>query len=92
MAQHLNLVRRRITGSVCTVEEQEVQRRIHQSNVRKIAMFLANGGKRKRIFGSDEFGSHLFPQNKYKWEKKRSSARHNRPKSQYYLRKFSSFF
>lgn len=69
MKQQMNLVRRRKTSHLCTPEEQEVQRRVHESNVRKTALFLSEGGEKRYIFGSDEFGLHLFPQDKYKWEK-----------------------
>lgn len=70
MANKLDLVRRRVTGHQCNPEEQEVQRRIHEANLRKLALFLSRGGERRYIFGSDEFGLHLFPHYKYKWEKK----------------------
>jgi hypothetical protein len=69
--EHLKLVPRRITShGTASAEQVEMQARLHALNVEYIALARAGGLPDKYIIGSDEFGHHLFPFNKVKWEKK----------------------
>lgn len=71
MHKHLGLVPRRITSkSTATPEQVEKQKRLHEINIDIIAIARAEGLRDEFIYGSDEFGMHLFPQNNVKWEKK----------------------
>lgn len=68
LKNHLGLTRRRVTGSMIPPSQRDVQERLHNSNIRRIAFLLAEGLDPKYIIGADEFGCHYFPQSKYKWE------------------------
>ena len=70
MHKHLNLVCRRVTGHSYTPEEIAKQDELHQRNLKRIAVLRRQGLDPKYIFGSDQFGIHLFPQGAYKWAKK----------------------
>jgi hypothetical protein len=71
MHKHLGLVPRRITNhSTASPAQVGLQARLHALNVEHIAIARHEGLPDKYIMGSDEFGHHLFPFNKVKWEKK----------------------
>ena len=66
----LGLVKRRVTGSKASPEQQEIQQRLHLLNLQRLAILLHDGLNPKYIIGADEFGCHFFPHGNWKWEKK----------------------
>ena len=40
-----------------------------QITLQRLAVRLDEGLKSKYVFGSDEFGIHMFPRSQWKWEK-----------------------
>lgn len=71
MHAHLNLVPRRITShDTASPEQVALQQRLHDVNVETIAIARHEGLPDWAILGSDEFGMHIFPYDKVKWERK----------------------
>lgn len=68
MRHHLNLARRRITSHCAASPAQvELQRRLHELNVDKIAIARVEGLHDCFLLCSDEFGQKLGPCSSYKW-------------------------
>ena len=74
MREQLGLVPRALTGTVATPEQREVQERIHECNLNKIALLKSRGMPEKYITASDEFGCYYFPLGKIKWARKGSKT------------------
>jgi hypothetical protein len=71
MHEKLGLVPRRITShDTASLAQVAIQERLHALNVDFIEIARHEGLLDKFIMGSDEFGQHLFPYNKVKWDKK----------------------
>ena len=71
MHEKLGLVPRRITShDTASLAQVAIQERLHALNVDFIEIARHEGLLDKYIMGSDEFGQHLFPYNKVKWDKK----------------------
>ena len=71
MHAHLGLVPRRITShDTASPEQIALQQRLHELNVETIAIARHEGLPDWAILGSDEFGMHIFPYDKVKWERK----------------------
>jgi hypothetical protein len=73
MVKKLKLVPRRTSGSRVQPDAQEKQEALHKLTVQRIAVHLSEGLNPKYIIGADEFGSHLFPQETWRWSKKGST-------------------
>ena len=71
MHVHLGLVPRRITShDTASPEQVALQTRLHAYNEDTIAIARHEGIPLWAILGSDEFGMHMFPYDRVKWEKK----------------------
>ena len=74
MRKHLNLVPRRITGTMATPAQLEAQARIRKRNHQRLAILLDNGMDPHHLTASDEWGCHYFMIDKWRWEVRGSDS------------------
>lgn len=67
MKVDMGLVMRRITSAAVTPVDAARQDELHDINLQRIALALANGLEPKYLLAADEFGSHLFPQGEHEY-------------------------